>query len=195
MPPEKLLTRWLGALQAGDAAAAQQLWERWFGRLTSLARARLQEMPAAAEQEGALSAFESFYRHAQAGTVPQLADQDSLWRILLTVTARKAGHLFCDAGAATQTGGATALGPANEDNLLDQLLSRDPTPEFAAQITEEYRRFVGALANAELAAVALWCLEGDSVAEIAARLGYAPRSIKRKLQIVRGIWEKESAHE
>jgi DNA-directed RNA polymerase specialized sigma24 family protein len=34
-------------------------------------------------------------------------------------------------------------------------------------------------------------MEGYSVEEIAERLGYAPRSIKRKLQLIRGIWEKE----
>ena len=40
-------------------------------------------------------------------------------------------------------------------------------------------------------AVALWRMEGYTVEEIAQRLGYAPRSIKRKLQLIRTIWEKE----
>jgi hypothetical protein len=34
-------------------------------------------------------------------------------------------------------------------------------------------------------------MEGYTVEEIAAKLGYAPRSIKRKLQLVRSLWEKE----
>jgi hypothetical protein len=38
--PGASITRWLGALNAGDPAAAQPLWERYFNRLVRLARAR-----------------------------------------------------------------------------------------------------------------------------------------------------------
>jgi hypothetical protein len=34
-------------------------------------------------------------------------------------------------------------------------------------------------------------LEGHSVEEIAEELSFAPRSIKRKLRFIRGVWEKE----
>jgi DNA-directed RNA polymerase specialized sigma24 family protein len=34
-------------------------------------------------------------------------------------------------------------------------------------------------------------MEGYSVEEIAEQQGYAARSIKRKLQLIRAIWEKE----
>ena len=48
------------------------------------------------------------------------------------------------------------------------------------------------LGNDELRAVAQWRMEGYSVEEIAGKLNYAPRSIKRKLHLIRSIWEKES---
>ena len=55
---------WLGALQAGDLAAAQPLWERYFAQLVRLARARLRATPRAGadadEEDAALSAFDSF---------------------------------------------------------------------------------------------------------------------------------------
>src|SRR5437868_5499875 len=35
------ISRWIGDLKAGDAAAAQPLWERYFARLVQLARKRL----------------------------------------------------------------------------------------------------------------------------------------------------------
>ena len=35
------VTRWIGELKAGDVAAAQPLWERYFARLVQLARAKL----------------------------------------------------------------------------------------------------------------------------------------------------------
>jgi DNA-directed RNA polymerase specialized sigma24 family protein len=33
-------------------------------------------------------------------------------------------------------------------------------------------------------------MEGQSVDEIATKLGCAPRSVKRKLQLIRTIWER-----
>jgi hypothetical protein len=60
------VTRWIGQLQDGDALAAQQLWQRYFHRLVSLARQRLRGAPrrAADEEDVALSAFASFCRAA-----------------------------------------------------------------------------------------------------------------------------------
>ena len=45
--------------------------------------------------------------------------------------------------------------------------------------------------DGDLESVAVWRMEGYTVEEIAARLGFAPRSVKRKLQLIRGIWGKE----
>jgi DNA-directed RNA polymerase specialized sigma24 family protein len=74
---------------------------------------------------------------------------------------------------------------------LEQLLSREPTPEVAAQLAEDYRRLLDSLGDRELELVAVWRMEGLTVEEIAARLRYVTRSIKRKLQTIRAIWEQE----
>ena len=42
MPPDASVTQWLDRLKAGDPAAAQKLWERYFRRLVGLARKKLQ---------------------------------------------------------------------------------------------------------------------------------------------------------
>jgi DNA-directed RNA polymerase specialized sigma24 family protein len=197
MSPEGSVSRWLVSLRAGDHAAAQQLWERYFRRLVGLARAKLQGAPrrAADEEDVALSAFDSFCRRAEAGSFPRLADRDSLWRLLVTITARKAGQLLRDEGRQKRGGGTATEVGTDEDDVLDQVLSREPSPEFAAQMAEEYRRLLGVLGDPELESVALWRMEGYSVEEIAERLGFAPRSVKRKLQLIRGLWEEETGGE
>ena len=43
--------------------------------------------------------------------------------------------------------------------------------------------------------MALLRVEGHSVEELAERVGCAPRSVKRKLQLIRSIWEREAGHE
>jgi DNA-directed RNA polymerase specialized sigma24 family protein len=191
MTSEGSVTQWLGPLQGGDPAAVQQIWERYFTRLVGLARAMLSSAPrrAADEEDVALSAFESFCRRAEEGRFPQLADRDSLWRLLVVITARKAAHLVRDETRAKRGGGGAVLAGSGEDEaLLEQVLSREPTPELAAEVAEQCRVLLERLGDKELEQIALWRMEGYTVEEIAAKLGYAPRSIKRKLDKIRERW-------
>jgi DNA-directed RNA polymerase specialized sigma24 family protein len=197
MSSDGSVTRWLGQLQAGDDAAVEQLWNRYFTRLVGLARQKLRAAPrrAADEEDVALSAFDSFCRQAEAGRFPGLLDRDSLWRLLVVVTARKAFHLIRDetrqkrgGGAAVRTEGDNA---GDATPLLEQVLSREPSLELAAEVAEECRRLLDSLDDKELAQIALWRMEGFSVEEIAEKLGYASRSVKRKLQLIRSLWERE----
>jgi DNA-directed RNA polymerase specialized sigma24 family protein len=188
------VTRWLSQVQVGDPAAVQRLWERYFASLVELARHKLQGSPrrAADEEDVALSAFASFCRNAAQGRFPHLADRDSLWRLLVVITARKAYHLRRDQRR-RKRGGASGPGAGNSQGfLLDQVLDREPSPDFAAQIAEEYCRLLHVLGDRELEAIAVWRMEGFTVEEIAAKLSYAPRSIKRKLRLIRTLWEEET---
>jgi DNA-directed RNA polymerase specialized sigma24 family protein len=195
MSSDGSVTGWLGRLQSGDPSAAQQLWQRYFQRLVGLARQKLRGSPrrVADEEDVALSAFDSFCRNAEQGRFPQLLDRDGLWRLLVVLAARKASHQRRDEKRLKRGGGVRTLGQtsaeSDEESILDQVLSREPTSEFAAQAAEECQRLLRMLNDRQLEALAR--LEGYSVEEIAAQFGYAPRSIKRKLQLVRGIWEKE----
>jgi DNA-directed RNA polymerase specialized sigma24 family protein len=197
MSDDGSVTRWLGQLQAGEQAAVQRLWERYFRRLVGLARTKLRGgRPRVADEEDvALSAFDSFCRNAEEGRFPQLFDRHGLWRLLVVITARKAAHLLRDEGRHKRGGGVEfvrdAAGGADEASVLEQVMCREPDPAFAAQVAEEYRGLLARLGNEELEAVALWRMEGYTVEEIADRLGCVPRSVKRKLRVIRGLWESE----
>src|SRR5262249_15593297 len=140
-------------------------------------------------------AFDSFCRRAEAGSFPRLADRDSLWRLLVTITARQAGQLLRGEGRQKRGGRAAAPGGAGGGGGSRQGLRRGTRPEFAGQSGEGDRRLLRVLGDPELEAVALWRMEGYSVEEIAGRLGFAPRSVKRKLQLIRGLWEEETSGE
>src|SRR4028119_1989180 len=89
------ITHRIDALRAGDPAAAQLLWERYFDRLVRLARTRLRatgrSSAEADEEDAVLSAFDSFCAGAVRGRFPQLTDRDDLWRLLVVITPPK-GH-------------------------------------------------------------------------------------------------------
>jgi hypothetical protein len=86
------VTCWITDLKAGDPAAAQALWQRYFGQLVARARHKLRRMPrrAADEEDVALSAFDNFCRAAEKGRFPNLTNRDDLWQLLLVLTDRKA---------------------------------------------------------------------------------------------------------
>jgi len=193
MGPEGSISHWVRQLREGAAAAVQPLWERYFPRLVELARKKLRESPRrGTEEDVALSAFDSFCRNAVDGRFPQLDDRDDLWRLLVLLTARKVARHLRDERRQKRGGGAVPVELTPDDGLgLDQILSREPTPEFAAQAAEECQRLLHLLGEPVLKTLALWKMEGYSVEEIAQKLGCVSRSIKRKLRVIRGLWEKE----
>ena len=194
MPSDGSVTRWIDQLPLGDGAAVRELWHRYFHRLVGLARQKLADAPRgmADEEDVALSAFDSFCRQAEKGRFPDLADRDGLWRILVVMTARKAGHLRRDETRQKRGGGRDTEDGETSDRRLEEVLSREPDPGMAAIAADEHRRLMGLLGDDELRRVAQRRMEGDSVEEIATLFGYASRSIKRKLQLIRETWERES---
>lgn len=194
------VTHWINLLKGGDAAAVQRLWEAYFPRLVGLARKKLCEAPrcAADEEDVALSAFNSFCAGVAQERFPQLTDRDDLWHILVTITARKALQLVRHEERQKRGGGAArgeaALHEGSQDAeelSLEQIIGREPTPEFAAQVAEEYQRLLSRLGDADLRRVAVWKMEGCSNKEIAAQLGCVPRTVERKLGIIRTLLSQE----
>jgi DNA-directed RNA polymerase specialized sigma24 family protein len=64
----------------------------------------------------------------------------------------------------------------------------EPTPEFAAMTVERYRALLDALTTDELREIAIAKMDGHSNQEIADLLDLSPRSIERKLNLIRAIW-------
>jgi DNA-directed RNA polymerase specialized sigma24 family protein len=169
------------------------LWEKYFHRLVGLARMRLRNAPCRVsdEEDVALSAFDSFCRNAEAGRFPDLTDRESLWRLLAEFTLRKACHHLRDA-AALKRGGGVAMDDA--PGVLEEVLSCEPDPALAADMAERCERLLAALKDPELRQIAVLRMEGHKVEEVGAMVGYSPKSVKRKLGLIRKIWLEAGEH-
>jgi len=199
MPSEEdgSITCWIDQLRAGDQAAAQPLWERYFQRLVGLARVKLRAGGDSDEEDAALSAFQSFCQGAVQGRFPRLDDRHDLWRVLVTITVRKAAGQIERSRTLKRGGGrlldeAALDGPDPEHRAggLDQLPGPDPTPEFAAMVAEQYQHLLDLLGDKTLRSIAVWKLEGDTSEEIAGKLGCSLRTVANKLTLIRLRWEE-----
>jgi RNA polymerase sigma factor (sigma-70 family) len=195
------VSHWIAALKEGDSAAAQPLWERYYRQLVALARKKLRSTSnrASDEEDVVQNAFHSFFRAVDQGRFPQLDDRDSLWRLLVVITANKALKQLAYAHRQKRGGGTAAgsmgmypLGPSDEAALAE-FVGAEPTPDFAAQLTEEYGRLLDLLGEKTLRDVAVWKMEGYGNDEIAEKLGCSRRTVARKLEAIRILWNNEPA--
>jgi DNA-directed RNA polymerase specialized sigma24 family protein len=201
MPVDDGVTRWLRELEAGDQDAARLLWQRYYRELVELARARLGQTPRriADEEDVALSVLRCLCEGAAKGQFAAVVNRQELWQLLATITVRKVidqqrllkkqkrgggrvrGDSVLEAKGGDREGGAG----------FDEILGDAATPEVLAIAVEEYQRLMRALDDDRLRTIAECKLEGHQNEEIADRLGLACRSIERKLQRIRQIWEGE----
>jgi RNA polymerase sigma factor (sigma-70 family) len=197
---EGSVTHWISDLKLGDEDAARQLWHRYFDRLARLARVKLRSAPRAPadEEDVALSAFHSLCAAAARGQFSQLNDRDALWRLLVTITARKAVRQAVHQQRQKRGGGqvldeaAVSDGDSADDPAgLDQVPGREPSPEIAAMLAEQYRRLLDGLRDETLRQIARLRLEGYTVDEIAAQLGCNRRTVTRKLEMIRTKWQED----
>jgi RNA polymerase sigma factor (sigma-70 family) len=187
------VTNWLRKLEAGHDQAAQELWNVFFERLVLLAQQRMRASPlgVADAEDVALSAFASFCLGVQKQRFPELKDRNSLWRLLVSITLRKLMHMQRDQNRQKRGGDFRQIPHVNDSSNgpteIEQIISREPTPEIAAQLAEQYDRWMRALDSEELVRLAQWKLEGFTNSEIAAKCGLTERTIERKLNLIRRI--------
>ncbi len=200
MSADDSVTQWIAKLGAGNVAAAQAIWNRYFERLAYYARRKLNKVPrrVADEEDIALSALDSFCRGAAAGRFPRLTDRHDLWGLLITIATRKV-YAQMRRQRAGKRGGGKVRGesvflPVNGESgltCIGEMMSREPTPEAVNMVAENCQRLLDALGDDTLRQVALLKLEGFTSDEIAAKLDCVTRTVERKLERIRLKWEKE----
>jgi DNA-directed RNA polymerase specialized sigma24 family protein len=147
---------------------------------------------AADEEDVALSAFDSFFRRAECGQFARLTDRDDLWQILVLITERKAIDLMRREGRKSRGGGRVVAFTDVDSRVPGEIADPGPTPEFAAQVVDEFRELLRRLGDDSLRSVALTKMEGYTNKQIAERLGCIEQTVERKLRSIRKIWSVES---
>jgi DNA-directed RNA polymerase specialized sigma24 family protein len=183
------VTHWVREIEEGNQAVAQELWERYFAKLVQLARMELRgaKRQMSDEEDVAISVFDSFCRAAENGRFPDLADRDSLWRLLVRMTARKAIDLRRHE-TRLRRGGPSSPKLHDEptgDDALALVIGDTPSPEFSVMMAEEFQTLLSLIDDVELRTIALGKMEGYTNEELSERADCSIRTIERRLNLIR----------
>jgi RNA polymerase sigma factor (sigma-70 family) len=170
----------------GDDSAADELFSRYFRRLTLLARSRLSPRLARRTdpEDVVLSVYRSFFIGAREGRFT-LGRGGDLWRLLASITKHK---LLRQA----RFHGADRRSVDRESTLDDAETGPDflgaagPTPEDAVALTDELERVFMKL-DASGRRVLELRLQGAQLSEIAEETGRSERTVRRTLDRIRVI--------
>jgi DNA-directed RNA polymerase specialized sigma24 family protein len=198
MSSDESVSAWIDDLKTGEHPAADRIWNRFYARLLALARRKLRRGPrrVADEEDVVTSAFNSFFLRAQQGQFPQLHDRDDLWHLLAVITEHKALNQAraerCEKrGGGNVRGESAMLSPDASASAwgMQQWVDPEPTPAFAAAMTESLSRLLESL-DPDLRQIALLKLEGRTNEEIAALIGRSLPTVERRLKLIRDKWHR-----
>lgn len=190
---EDPITLWLGGLKEGDQLDVEKIVSRYYQPIMNVVRTRL---PAAVrrfadEEDVAISALNSFVVRAQAGQFAKLENRDDLWKVLVTISFRKAGK-YVKRESAQKRGGRNVRGEsvfkgaggsgleqvADERQLVDEDID---SKECAERILD----FVDSLKDEALRFIVMGKSEGLTDSLIADQLNCSPKTVQRKMKRLR----------
>jgi DNA-directed RNA polymerase specialized sigma24 family protein len=180
---------WLEGLRVGNAAAEQQLWDRYFEQLVRLARARLNYIARDTDGEDvALSAMKSVMIGIRENRFPDLADRSGLWPLLVDITVKK---------AISEQRRQLAVKRARSSELqlseVEQYLGKTPNEQTAVDLLNQLNFLFEAIGDTMLNKIVelkLSCYTND---EIAQKLNCSERTVRRKIDRIRLEWKVASS--
>lgn len=182
------ITQWIEGTKHHDPQSESDLWNHYFEKVVRLARGRMFALQGTVydEEDAAISALNSVFRGLQTSRFPELHDRRNLWRILVLITKRKLRAQWRRESASRRTPDPQEAADAKIG--IEQIIGSEPTPDFVAEMMDETERLLDALGDDKLRRIAVMRMDGLTNDEIAARLGCASRTVRRKVDRIRDIW-------
>lgn len=183
------VSRAVHLMQQQSESAIHEIWDRYFPRLVKVAHNTLRHLPHRVQDanDAAQSAFISFWRKISADGVAETLDRNTLWRLLATITVRKARRVVRDEFAQKRGGGniqsLDAFSGGDGTVSVHDALAQLPTQEFDISCEESIERL-----PEDVRQFAVLRLLGHTNLEISEIVGCSQRRVERKLARIRELW-------
>ncbi|MEM7560988.1 MAG: ECF-type sigma factor, partial [Planctomycetota bacterium] len=193
------VTGWINRLSDGDERAAEELWYHVSLRLKKFAREKLDGHTRLRydEDDAANSAFHILCRGLTDGRF-EAENRDALWGLLAVITSRKISAqrrfwLRQKRGGGTERGGSGFV--EYGDAGINGVGGQQGTPDELAEVSESCAQLLGAIADETMKKVVLLKFQGATNVEVAKELNCTTRTVERKLERIRRIWEEAGLHD
>jgi RNA polymerase sigma-70 factor (ECF subfamily) len=174
-------------LQAGDQAAAREVFQRFVRKLIRLARSRFDRVlrRKVDPEDVVQSAYKSFFLRYDEGKL-EVKSWGNLWGLLTMITLRKCiDRVEYHRAERRDVQREAAAQPGTEGTQpWWEAVAREPTPEEAAVLTETVEQVLRGLDEHERPIVEM-SLQGYTTAEICQQRGLAERSVRRLRERIR----------
>ena len=195
--PQKLdaSTDLVGRWRNGDQRAANALFQRYVERLSGVVTAQLADrFKSRMDADDVLqSSCRSFFRRVQEGQF-QFDDDDDVWKLLVTITLNKLRNQIRKHSAAKRDAGQESRPTSNDgpDDYYVQKVAGTPEPVEAFAFSETIESVADKLSPMH-ALLLVQRLEGHTQQQIADSFGTTDRSIRRMLDDVKELFDREMA--
>ena len=176
--------------QEGEEAAAVAIWNACYDRLVCYARGKMKGMPrrSADEEDVVLSAMNSFFDGARVGRLAP-KDANELWKLLATITVRKATAQLRKHHAGKRGGGKVRGDSAFDPSQVAAAGAGDyDLDTLSPHLGVACEEMLAQLDDACLRQVALLRLANHTNDEIALKLDCSVATVKRRVAEIRKQW-------
>jgi|DewCreStandDraft_4_1066084.scaffolds.fasta_scaffold82524_2 RNA polymerase sigma-70 factor (ECF subfamily) len=175
----------------GDQQAARELVDAYIEKLLPLARRRIsQRLASRVDAEDIVqSVFRTFFARLKDDQF-EIRDRDDLHRLLVRITLHKTLRQIAHHKAAKRDPNQEiGQGNSSQERLL-QILANEPTPEDSVCFLDQLEHFLERL-PAEDRRILELRLDGYSTEEIAEQLGTYDRKVRRVLERIRDLANRD----
>ena len=180
------ITLWLKRAREGDEDAFGKLFHFYIGRIKSYVRRRLtaQDQAEGFDEDLANESMTSVWQGLAKGKFETVSNREELWFTMMSVAKSRAMDRRKYLRRKKRMFGITGQLATLFERSVDSSLAAD---EF--EILEFWEQYIKTLPNDEYREIVRMKLEGKEVNEIATQLDSVPKSVQRKLRIVRVGWK------
>ena len=175
------VTSLIDRLAQGDRSAIDPLWKRFWGRLTKRGQQLVHqnELRHGDEEDIAQVVFLDVMQRIADRKVKSVESRKHLWRLMELAAYHRAVDLFRQETADKRTQDLTDPPTYQE--------AKDPPPGFFVSLEDDLES-ISSRVDGRSKTIVMMIYHGHSLAEVAERLQITPRTVQRKLALIRDAW-------
>jgi RNA polymerase sigma-70 factor (ECF subfamily) len=192
MSEPRSVESFVNSLRRGDPETVRKVFDSYVDRLVAMARKRIsQRLASRIDAEDIVqSVFRTFFHRAAQGQFTINAEDD-VCKMLARITVHKTFRQIAHHQAGKRDAGREVGRGDDEQDVVVNLASREPAPEEAAALLDQLEHFLAQLRPEDRQILELR-MQGFSTLEIAQQLGITDRKIRRLMERIRGLANRDA---